>query len=89
MDDEVVALCNKLQRMAETSTSEQFQNRLETIQVMYAYLEKAFNDRFPRDFVQWIDDQEIKAAEADEAERQALSKLELAPGGYDDSKEVK
>jgi hypothetical protein len=62
MNDEVVALCDKLSRLAETSTAEDFGRRLETIIILYGYLEKRFEERFPQEYNDWSFRQERKGS---------------------------
>lgn len=57
-DEKLDAIIDRFKRMAETSTPEQFNTRLEGLILLYAYLEKAFERRFPEEFVKWTVKQE-------------------------------
>jgi len=47
-------LMDKLKILAETSTVEEFRSRLEAFTLLYAYMEKRFEQRFPKEFQDWV-----------------------------------
>jgi hypothetical protein len=56
--DDVIALTTRLILLGKTSTAEQFSSRLETITILYGYLERRFEERFPTEFAKWVAEKE-------------------------------
>jgi hypothetical protein len=50
MDKDFDAWFARLKDMCETSTAERFVSRLEGLVLVYAYMERAFQQRFPIEF---------------------------------------
>lgn len=49
-------LMDRLKRMGDVSTAEEFIRRIETMTIMYAFMCKRFKERFPMEFAEWDKD---------------------------------